>query len=184
MLYYTNEYISSGEKETKNQLYLLEDQVDDLDEKIEQHIIELLMIKQPEVNYMKLFLCLLRAIKDLERIGDQTINFVNMVDRISEQPQVFKNAISKMNTTHTKMLQSCWEGIQKRERSLLDDCILMDEQIDYLHIKTNELIVDAMDEHSIESSNGTKMIVMIRFLERLGDNIVNVCETYIDYFYK
>lgn len=184
MLAYTKEYISSQNHEVKEKLYVLEDKVDKNYAMMEQDIMELFMLKQPEVNYMKLFLCLLRVSKDLERIGDQTINFIKMFALSTERPAFFIEVVLQMNAMHTEMIQSCWEGIQQRNQCLFESAIVMDEKINHLHIKTNELIVESIDEKAIGSANGAKMIVMLRFLERLGDNIVNVCETYIDYFYS
>jgi phosphate transport system protein len=182
MLKHLKSFIAEASEDKRKDIIELEDKVNEIEVLVEKQIIELLSLQQPHVDEMKRLLSNMKINRELERIGDHIINFINMYQLSSSHPDWMKEELINIVEQEAEMLQNVYYGITKEEASYLKTAIKADDKIDDLHIVLFEKLVSEMKQNTLKVETGSQLIIMIRFLERLGDHIVNAGETHLEYF--
>ena len=161
-----------------------EDKVNQLELDIEAEVMELLSMQHPTVEDMQNLLCNMKMNRDMERIGDHIISFMHMYKLSSEYPGWMKEELGKIISTELDMLQLIQDGMKHQDQAIIRKAIEMDDKVDENHISLFEKLVHDMKSQDVQVDIGAKLIIMIRFLERLGDHIVNIGETQLDFKMK
>src|SRR5690625_3953322 len=72
----------SGRKEHDYDVFELDVKVDKLDEDIHSEIIQLIIIQPPLPQELQALTAMMRVSRELERLGDQTVNIAEVYDHI------------------------------------------------------------------------------------------------------
>jgi len=155
-----------------------DDVVDDLDLSIETRCMRLLALQQPMAKDLRTIGTFLKAITDLERIGDYSVDIARIALRLVDHPGALprvdlagmSEAVNAMNR-HTlrafvdRDLEAVWR-ICKEEDDVVDHAYhqMVDELLELMRQEPNQVVPAAY------------FILAARSLERIADHLTNVAE--------
>lgn len=170
-------YFKNPTNETKQQIINNERYVDKNEKKIEQYILEIFSLEQLTVNEIKWLLAMNRIIRELERCGDYLINVITISDVLDTK--VLGPYVMEFIKYEKDMLNWLLVGICEDNIELLEDVIAHDEHINKLNKETFTDVASQINTNKEISESELKMVVIGRFLERLGDHLSNSAKAYI-----
>ena len=164
--------------EALKQVKQMDREVNNYEEIIYHHCIQLISLEQPVASDLRFSIGVLKFIGDLERIGDHCVHIVKIASR-NAQLEVFADIPQGLiDIAHRIGLiyRRCHAAIQQLDADLALEIIDADEQLDDLHkhfIKENARVMHSSPELTDSCVN---FMFISRFIERIGDHVVNVCE--------
>ncbi|SHG94673.1 phosphate signaling complex PhoU family protein [Ornithinibacillus halophilus] len=173
--YYTT-YLNNPSDDNREQILEAENFVDKNERKIEKYISEIISLQQLTINEVKWLLAMNRIIRDLERIGDQLTNIITISDATDTVD--LKPMIRKFFSYEKEMMDWLIKGINEDDIQSLDKVIHHDKYVNKLNKDTYQKLVTLINEHEKISESKLKTVIISRFLERIGDHLVNIAKTY------
>lgn len=154
-----------------------EELINSAEKKIQNHCIRLLLHQAPVAQDLRYISAALKMITDLERIGDQAID-------IAEMSQYIKNKSSVINMTHinemasksAKMVTMSIDAFVKKDIVLAKTVSEFDDVIDSLFDKVKSETVQIIHSDVQLGSEAIDIMMIAKYLERIGDHAVNVSE--------
>ena len=173
--YYTD-FLNDPSDKQREHILKAENSVDQIERKIESYILEIISLQQLNMKEIKWLFSMNRIIRDLERIGDQLTNIIT----ISEVQDVeeLKPLIRKFFVYEQKMMHWLMDGMKNDEINVLNQVILHDQHVNKLNKDTYQMLVSHIEVEKKITESKLKMIVISRFLERIGDHLVNCSKKY------
>lgn len=166
--------------EASRKIIVMDDEIDDLRGYIREQIIELIALRQPLAKDLRTIYALSIMSTELERIGDYAVNIAMETIKIGEDEYVEELIdIPKMKNVSMSMLANAKEAFKNNDTKLAHATALEDDIIDELY---NEVYVDciaAMNRDKKNISQAVRLLLVGRFLERIGDHVTNICEMII-----
>lgn len=156
------------------------EQDDDMDRRylsVERRWLETLARQSPVAGDLRLMAVVLHMNHDLERIGDQAVNVakVTLVTQGLPTNQTILTHIREMGDVVQPMLRVAMESFAKRELQLALRLPEMDEPVDRLNRNMyKEVAACGSDQALLEWA--VRMMVVARYLERVGDRAVDIGE--------
>lgn len=158
----------------------LDDNIDELQNNIEEKTIELIALQQPMAKDLRTIFSISKIITDLERVGDFCVNISKETIKIGNEPLIKPLIdIPKMRDIILGMLRNSKISFINEDSKLAYRVGKEDELIDNLYkdIYTEILMMIHSDSKNI--NQGTKLLFVGRYLERMADHITNICERII-----
>ncbi|MCK5832238.1 phosphate signaling complex protein PhoU [bacterium] len=147
---------------------------------IEAKAVEIIALFAPKAGNMRRVISLIKANKDLERIGDQAVNITqNALYLISRPPVKPLIDIPRMANIVCSMIANSLNAFTENNPDLAHKVLLQDDLVDDLNDQiTRELLTYmASDTSTIERS--MRLIYVSKNLERIGDEATNLAEEFI-----
>lgn len=158
----------------------LDDNIDEMQNNIEEKTIELIALQQPMAKDLRIIFSISKIITDLERVGDFCVNISKETIKIGDEPHIKPLIdIPKMRDIILDMLINSKISFINEDSKLAYRVGKEDELIDNLYkdIYTEILMMIHSDSKNI--NQGTKLLFVGRYLERMADHITNICERII-----
>lgn len=161
-----------------------DDVIDDMMDAIEESAIELIALQQPIATDLRSIFSISKIITDLERVGDFSVNIAKEAIKIGDEPLIKPLVdIPKMQGIISGMLRNAKRSFIDGNVSLAYEVGEEDELIDNLYKDIYSEILIMIHENSHYINQGTKLLFIGRYLERIADHITNICERII-YMYS
>ncbi len=173
----TIDMILSGDtgKLTRSREY--ESKINEAEKNIQNHCIRLLLHQAPVAYDLRYVSAALKMITDLERIGDQAIDIAEMTGYIKNRTGIFNMThITDMAKQSANMVTEAINAFVKRDLQLAKSVSSMDDIIDNLCEKVREETVEIICQDKELGSQAIDIVMIAKYLERIGDHAVNVAE--------
>ncbi|MBL4820759.1 MAG: phosphate signaling complex protein PhoU [Gammaproteobacteria bacterium] len=134
--------------------------------------------RQPAASDLRLILSIVKTIRDLERIGDESSKIAKMAIRLSEEGGLGKGftGIRQIGDRVGKMVHSALDAFARYDVKTARKVMEEDEDVDIDYgIATGEMIRLMMEEPS-NISSVLNIVWAVRALERIGDHAKNISE--------
>ncbi|KAA3618317.1 MAG: phosphate transport system regulatory protein PhoU [Calditrichaeota bacterium] len=160
------------------QVIAKDNEVDDLEVKIEENILALLALQQPVAIDLRFIVGGLKMNNDLERIGDHAANIAQTVLELKDEP-VPAELVKKLNDMKKiscSMLHDVVSSFIHQDADDARDVLEKDEDVDNLY---DEILKDAKEliKKDVSKINEAFGVVRAaRSLERVGDLSTNIAE--------
>lgn len=171
-------YLKKPTDENRDFILKKENYVDKNEKRIEKYILEIISLEQLNTNEIKWLFSMNRVIRELERVGDQLTNIITISDVMDTD--VLRPMIKRFFEYEKDMIKWLTEGIQTDDHEKLQAVISHDEYVNNLNKETYKRLVVLINEEERLTESKLKMVIISRFLERIGDHLVNVARTYND----
>lgn len=159
-----------------------DNEIDDIEKAIESRALRLLMRQQPVARDLRAISAALKIITDLERIGDQAADIAELSTRFEQGLQIsFARHLPAMSQAAIEMVHSCVEAYVKNDMELATTTISQDDVVDDMFVKVKDEVVKTIKEQSELADQAIDVMMVAKYLERIGDHAVNVCEWIIFY---
>lgn len=153
----------------------LEDDIDRKEKEIEALCTKMIYSWQPVAKDLRLISAVLRMIADLERIGDQALDIADLLKEFKYTTLINDTDLPKMFNTVLMMVNDSVKAFVKRDIHLAKKIIDKDNEVDeiFLNIK-NQVII--LIEKEDDSRDIVDILMIAKYLERIGDHSVNIAE--------
>lgn len=156
---------------------VMDDEIDQLDLEIEQECIMLLALQQPLAKDLRTIASVLKIITDLERMGDNAVNIAEVTLEIGKEP-IFKPLVDipKMADITQEIIKMSLDAFVQEDTDLAVKAAERDEEVDSLYEIVINDILNIITEKKELTKQGTKLMFIGRYLERIADHSTNICE--------
>lgn len=174
MLEEANKLLLSGDSKKAMEVVKKDKLVDDAEMDIEHGCMRLLLRNQPFAKDFRDISCLLKAITDVERIGDQAADIAGIVPSLSGNVKI--KSITEMGELATQMVRFSCQSLINEDWALAEKTQAMDDDMDRLFDKALGEIVEVIKKSTDYASEAAEMLMIAKYYERIGDHAVNICE--------
>lgn len=171
------ESLVERENEIAEKVIDMDEEVDQLDNKIEEMCFNALALYEPKAIDLRFIVTTLRIIVDLERIGDYCVDIAEEVIKLNQIPPIKPYIdLPKMATYSSEMVKNAINGFFAKDHKAALQVIKDDDYIDNL----NNQILRELLTYIVEDFRKTKgclsLIFISKNLERIADHATNIAE--------
>lgn len=151
--------------------------INDLNREIERQCLKLITKQQPIARDLRTISSVLKMVSDIERVGDNVSDMAELLLRINMQPlSIYSSHLEGMVTATKELFANAVEAFVSNDLKASRRVIAGDDVIDTLFNKVKNDIIEALkDEHS-NADEYIDMMMLAKYLEKIGDHAVNVAE--------
>ncbi|MCT4508323.1 MAG: phosphate signaling complex protein PhoU [Tepidibacter sp.] len=158
----------------------LDDEIDNCMYEIEEKAIELIALQQPMAKDLRIIFSVSKIITDLERIGDFCVNISKEAIKIGKEEHIKKLVdIPKIKEIIINMMKNLKISFKLEDAEIALEVGREDELVDDLYKDVYRDILSLIHESTAYTNQGTKLLFVGRYLERIADHITNICERII-----
>lgn len=154
-----------------------DDRIDRLERKIAKSCYRLMVMQQPVASDFRKVVTALKMITDLERIGDQARDIAEISMKFESEWYVKKmGSISQMAIVVIQMVRDSVQAYINRDVELARSLDSVDDKVDELFDTAKLEIISAIKENPSNTEQAMMLMMIAKYLERIGDHAVNVGE--------
>ena len=152
-------------------------EVDEYELDIERQCMKILLRRQPVADDFREVSTALKLITDVERIGDQASDIAEIVISLSDRKYI-KDLVhlKAMGELGVRMARESVESFIKNDAALADRIIAADDEMDELFCVVKDELIELIKADSGSADQAIAFMMIAKYLERIGDHAVNVCE--------
>lgn len=151
--------------------------VDDMEKQIEARCLSLIMKQQPVAGDLRKISSALKMITDLERIGDHAADIAEISLMIKgEHIKNMIHHIPEMANEAMHMVHEAIDAFVRSELELAKEIIAHDDIVDELFCEVRMELKGILKLGSDERDNAIDYLMIAKYLERIADHAVNICE--------
>ena len=167
-----NDALIAQEQETDSE-------IDKLEREIESLCLQLLLKQQPVASDLRFISAAMKVVTDVERIGDHAADIAEIVPHLAGVRKAGDPAVSKsieMGRKAHKMLNDAMAAFAAEDEAAAKAVIEADDAVDYDFNSIKRMLAAeiAADPGKIDAA--LDVLMVIKYLERIGDHAVNVAE--------
>ncbi|MBI9104832.1 MAG: phosphate signaling complex protein PhoU [Spirochaetales bacterium] len=154
-----------------------DDKINDMEMELFDTVTTLMATEQPVAGDLRHLIGAIRIITDLERAGDYAVHIAKGVIRLQDVKYLKPLTIlPEMAETATLMLKQAIEAFMNRDVVVAKETAKLDNEIDNGLKKIFKKLLPRMKENPDDVDQALELVFLGRYLERLGDHVVNICE--------
>lgn len=144
---------------------------------IEEKCIGLIATQQPMASDLRIIICVLNIIAELERIGDHAEGIAKIVVMIGDEPPL-KPLIDlpRMAKKTVGMLRRSLDAFINCDTDAARQIIAEDDEVDNLYEQVFRELLTFMTKDSKTITRATRLLWVAHNLERSADRVTNICE--------
>lgn len=169
--------LETGDAGLDREVIERDDIIDDLEAAIEAQCLDMIIKQQPVAGDLREITSILKMITDLERISDQCADICEYALKLAgEQMPEYMNLIIQMAMHVKKMISATIDSyVSQDAKKAVETAKSDDIADDYFEQITGE-IVQSMGGDLALRRTGVYLLLIAKYLERIGDHTTNVCE--------
>ena len=154
----------------------IEMEIDQHERDIERLCMRLLLMQQPVATDLRVVSSALKMISDLERIGDQAADIAELTRYIRMPDGASRLHIGDMARAVIHMVTDSVDSFVKRDLKLAQAVYAADDKVDALFDQIKRELIDMISADASRGEVGMDMLMVAKYLERIGDHATNVAE--------
>lgn len=166
----------TGEAAMADKAIERERDIDQKERDIESLCMKLLLQQQPVARDLRTISSALKMISDMERIGDQAADIAEITCHVSGPSLPAQVHISDMTRAAVKMVTDSVDSFVKRDLNMAKGVIQYDDVVDQLFVAVKQELTDLIRSDSSSAGQALDLLMVAKYLERIGDHAVNVAE--------
>lgn len=144
---------------------------------IEDECVTLIAREQPVARDLREIITSIKVASNLERVGDHAAHLAKATIRLAGRP--YHGSVGQIRTMGEQGIRMVREGLDAfmaQDAAAARAVARLDDTIDGIHDRLIEELIRTMHESEEQIEMATSLLFVSRFLERLGDHVVNICE--------
>lgn len=178
------EAVLNFDKDLATEIKINEKRVNALELNIDKECEDILALHNPVAVDLRFVLAVLKINYNLERIGDYAKGIATQIITLEEPLSKILLAdtrVVEMFSNCLGMLSETLESFEKENNKLARTIFQKDEKLDEINRATDKVIIDHVTAHPETFAQGLRVLMIIRKLERVGDQSKNIAEEIIFY---
>jgi len=155
-----------------------DDEIDSLEMQIDEECSLIIARRQPAASDLRLVLAIIKTIRDLERIGDESSKIAKMAVKLSEEGEIpnlfveFKNISAKVQ----RMVSMSLNAFARFDAEAALEITKADIEVDMEYRSAMRSMITHMMEDPRSITRVLNILWALRALERIGDHSKNIAE--------
>lgn len=149
-------------------------EIDAKEREIESLCLKLLLQQQPVARDLRQISSALKMITDMERIGDQASDIVEISMHLRGQEE--PGFLSDMAKETIAMVIGSVDAFVRQDLGLARMVMRQDDKVDLLFLKTRDEIISMISQNPDRGAYALDMLMVAKYFERIGDHAVNIAE--------
>jgi phosphate transport system protein len=152
-------------------------EVNAYDVEVDETCVNLLALHQPAASDLRFITTTMKIVTDLERIGDQAVNIAQRVLELNREPQLKPYIdLPRMAERAQRMVKESLDAFVRRDTQSARRVRAEDAEVDALREQIFRELLTYMMEDPRTIPRAIRLILISRFLERIGDHATNIAE--------
>jgi phosphate transport system protein len=158
-------------------VFLREEQVNHMQMEIDETCLTLIALHQPAAGDLRFILGAAKANAELERLADEAVNIVQRSEHLLKEPPLKPfEIIPEMAVIARGMVRDSLHAFVNRNVDLAREVLFRDDRLDDLKDAISAELTATMSSDSSTVSRALDLLLIARYLERIGDHATNVAE--------
>jgi phosphate transport system protein len=154
-----------------------DDAIDQMELKIDQMCVDVLVLKQPAAGDLRFVVSVARTAPSVERIADHAVNIAKHAISLNNEPEIGAHIdLSAIAKVVQDMLVEGLDAFTSGDPERARVTIARDDEVDELYDRLYDRVIDAMKHDPSTVSRGAEWLFVLKHLERIADYVTNICE--------
>ena len=154
-----------------------DEEIDEQEKTVESLCMKLLLQQQPVAKDLRTITAALKMVTDMERIGDHATDISEITIALADKSYIKKlEHIQQMAKETMIMLVKSIEAFVNKDIEEADSVIKRDDVVDDLFSKVKTELVQMIHENVDVGEQATDLLMVAKYLERIGDHATNISE--------
>jgi phosphate transport system protein len=169
--------LEKNDKDLAQMVILGDSVIDEMERNIEHRCLRLLLKQQPVAGDLRRISVAIKMITDIERIGDSAVDISKLSLNRGECmfPKIQK-CVLEMAEVARSMVDASIEAYVHEDTDTAKQTIQKDEVVDTYFIDIRNALGRRLSKNTDEIIEIMDYLLIIKYLERVGDHAVNICE--------
>lgn len=150
--------------------------IDEKERTIETICMKLLLRQQPVAGDLRAISAALKMITDLERIGDQAEDIVEIVPHMTARKHEEYPKIREMAKETIAMVTDSVQAYVKQDLYLAKAVQMHDDVVDSYFVRIKDSLIEMIAKDPAEGEYALDLLMIAKYFERIGDHATNVAE--------
>lgn len=169
-------YLTDSDENSKNACLDADRQIDKKERDIETLCLKLILQQQPVARDLRVVSAALKMISDMERIGDQASDIVEIAPYAAERGTLGKTHIREMADATIKMVSESIESFVKMNLEIAYIVMEHDNVVDGLFDKVKQELIKSIAVGNDDAEALVDLLMIAKYFERIGDHAENIAE--------
>ena len=150
--------------------------IDESERTIENISLNLLLRQQPVARDLRQISAAMKMITDMERIGDQAEDIVDLIPKMEKSVGDDSLVIKKMAQAAKNMVTEAVDAYVKQDLALARKVMADDDIVDNFFLEMKSGIIDLISKNPDEGEFALDLLMISKYFERIGDHCTNIAE--------
>lgn len=169
-------YLTDSDEKNKNMCLDADRQIDKKERDIETLCLKLILQQQPVARDLRIVSAALKMISDMERIGDQAADIVEIAPYVDTRGTLGETHIREMADATIKMVSESIDSFVKMKLELAYLVIEHDNVVDGLFDKVKQELIKSIEMGYRDAQALLDLLMIAKYFERIGDHAENIAE--------
>ena len=172
--------LKNNDIQLANKIINNDDQVDEMQKIIDEQCIKFIASEQPLATDLRKIMAASKIVTDLERMADYAVDICKLTKKIGANINLFKKSLETLWDMEKKvrdMIGLAIDAYIKNDDDMAYEVCKKDDEIDSFYKSLFAEFVDKMKDDESLTEKGINLLFVIRYLERIGDRVTNICES-------
>ena len=143
---------------------------------VENICLKLLLRQQPVARDLRVISAAMKMITDMERIGDQAEDIVDLVPQMEHRADEKYPKIREMAKAAKQMVTEAVDAYVKQDLELAYAVMKHDDVVDDYFDRVKKGIIGIIAENPTEGEYALDLLMIAKYFERIGDHCTNIAE--------
>lgn len=169
-------YLTDNNEENKDACLNADRRIDRKERDIETLCIKLILQQQPVAKDLRVVSAALKMISDMERIGDQASDIVEIASYVTKSGIESEIHIADMANATIQMVSESIKSFVKMDTKIAYLVIEHDNLVDKLFDKVKNELIKSIEEKHNNAEALIDLLMIAKYFERIGDHAENIAE--------
>ncbi len=169
-------YLTDNDENNKIMCLDSDRQIDKKERDIETLCLKLILQQQPVAKDLRIVSAALKMISDMERIGDQASDIVEIAPYIDKKGTLGETHIREMAEAAIQMVSESVESFVKMDLETAYLVIEHDNVVDGLFDKVKQELIKSIETGHSDAKALLDLLMIAKYFERIGDHAENIAE--------
>lgn len=169
-------YLTDRKENNKYACLEADRQIDKKERDVEILCLQLILQQQPVAKDLRVVSAALKMISDMERIGDQAADIVEIAPYIEKKRTLGETHIRDMADAAIKMVSESIDSFVKMNLEIAYLVIEHDNIVDGLFDKVKQELIKSVETGHSDAEALVDLLMIAKYFERIGDHAENIAE--------
>lgn len=164
------------EMDLTREVPILSERIERKERNIEELCLKLLLRQHPVARDLRTISSALKMVTDMERIGHQSADIAEIVSAGAIPGSEDLSALHAMASAAIAMVTDSIDAFVKEDAELARSVIVQDDRVDESFDAIKNSLIRRLSEGSTDGSAALDLLMIVKYLERIGDHAVNIAQ--------
>ncbi len=169
-------YLADCNEDNRDACLAADRQIDKKERDIETLCVKLILQQQPVAGDLRVVSAALKMISDMERIGDQASDIVEIAPYVAKSGIGGSTHIREMAEAAIRMVSKSVESFVKTDMDIAYQVMQHDDLVDELFDKIKDELIKSIQKGNSSAEALIDLLMIAKYFERIGDHAENIAE--------